>query len=82
MFVMCVRFRCTWVLQKVQYPPLAMMGIALDRYLPGRYSMIANEIYVINFTKVYLCANCSNNNQLSGQIFSLYTLGGMAFYQI
>lgn len=23
--------------------PLTMMGVALDRYLPGRYSMLVNE---------------------------------------
>ena len=27
--------------------PLAMMGIALNRYLPGRNAMRVNEIYVI-----------------------------------
>ena len=26
--------------------PLAMMGVALDRYLPGRNAMLANETYV------------------------------------
>lgn len=26
--------------------PLAMMGAALDRYLPGRNAMLANESYV------------------------------------
>ena len=25
-----------------------MMGVALDRYLPGCYSMLANEVYVEN----------------------------------
>ena len=29
--------------------PLAMMGAALDRYLPGRNAMLANEIYVENY---------------------------------
>ena len=61
--------------------PLAMMGVALDRYLPGRNAMLANEVYVVGFTKVYLLANYSNNTQLPGRIFSLYTLAGMAFYQ-
>lgn len=28
--------------------PLAMMGVALDRYLPGRNAMLANESYVFN----------------------------------
>ena len=28
-------------------PPLAMMGVALDRYLPGRNTMLANEAYVL-----------------------------------
>ena len=27
--------------------PLAMMGVALDRYLPGRGAMLANEAYVL-----------------------------------
>ena len=27
--------------------PLAMMGAALDRYLPGRNTMLVNEAYVI-----------------------------------
>ena len=27
--------------------PLAMMGVALNRYFPGRNAMRANEIYVI-----------------------------------
>ena len=27
--------------------PLAMMGVALDRYLPGRNAMLVNESYVI-----------------------------------
>ena len=27
--------------------PLAMMGVALDRYLPGRNAMLANEAYVL-----------------------------------
>ena len=26
--------------------PLAMMGVALDRYLPGRNAMLVNEVYV------------------------------------
>ena len=37
-----VRFRCTLFLQRVDYP-LAMMGVARDRYLPGRNAMLANE---------------------------------------
>ena len=28
--------------------PLAMMGVALDRYLPGRNAMLVNDAYVIN----------------------------------
>ena len=35
--------------------PLAMMGVALDRYLPGRNAMLANEAYVIIF---WLFVNC------------------------
>ena len=27
-----------------------MMGIALDRYLPGRNAMRVNEIYIINIS--------------------------------
>ena len=27
-------------------PPYTMMGTALDRYLPGRNAMLANEVYV------------------------------------
>ena len=30
--------------------PLAMMGVALDRYLPGRNAMLANEAYVVQFS--------------------------------
>ena len=32
-------------------PPLAMMGVALNRYLPGAGAMLANEAYV------FICAN-------------------------
>ena len=28
-------------------PPLAMMGVTLDRYLPGRNAMLATKSYVI-----------------------------------
>jgi len=27
--------------------PLAMMGVALDRYLPVRNAMLVNEVYVL-----------------------------------
>lgn len=30
-----------------QTNPLAMMGAALDRYLPGRIAVIVNETYVL-----------------------------------
>ena len=30
--------------------PLAMMGVARDRYLPGRNAMLANEVYVVQFS--------------------------------
>ena len=36
--------------------PLAMMGVALDRYLPGRNAMLVNEVYV-TFTHIILSAN-------------------------
>jgi hypothetical protein len=29
--------------------PLAMMGVALDRYLPERNAMLVNEAYVFSF---------------------------------
>ena len=46
-------------------PPLAMMGAALDRYLPGPSAMLANEAYVkinIHPTQIlflYFCILCS-----------------------
>ena len=43
--VMCVRFRCAQILQRVDYP-LGDVGVALDRYLPERNAMLVNEIYV------------------------------------
>ena len=33
-----------------------MMGVALDRYLPGRNAMLVNEVYV-TFTHIILSAN-------------------------
>ena len=39
--------------------PLAMMGVALDRYLPGRNAMLANEVYVskLHIGKIQIVAN-------------------------
>ena len=35
--------------------PLAMTGVARDRYLPGRNAMLVNEAFVIKF---WLFVNC------------------------
>ena len=32
-------------------PPYAVMGAALNRYLPGRNAMLVNEVYVRNGIK-------------------------------
>ena len=36
-------------------PPLAMMGVALDRYLPGRNPIRVNKTYVIIYANI-ICA--------------------------
>ena len=37
-----------------QTNPLAMMGVALDRYLPGRNAMLANEAMYDNCFSMYV----------------------------
>ncbi len=34
------------VLAEGRLPPLAIMGVVLDRYLPGHNTMLENEAYV------------------------------------
>jgi hypothetical protein len=44
--------------------PLAMMGVALYRYLPGCNAMLANEVYVsyILLARFLMCPSSSDRN--------------------